>query len=139
MVHALRRAGQRLRSGGSLISIRPHRTLLPSVSVLTPSRRLPVARLTTPGFDGRQAAAEAALARVVEEGGFTLAGVRNGRFRARLDNLSQVRAYLELIAPPRPRFPSGGRARLTQLWRSQPRGSTIEIAESIVVTALRRR
>jgi hypothetical protein len=139
MVHALRRAGQRLRSGGSLISIRPHRTWLPVVSVLTPSRRVPVARLATPGFDTRQAAAEAALARVVEEGRFTLDGIRSDRFRTRLDNLSQVRAYLELIAPPRPRFPPGGRARLLDLWKSRPRGSRIEIAEGIVVTALRRR
>src|SRR5205807_2191443 len=81
----------------------------------------------------------AALPRAVEEGGFTLAAVRNGRFRARLDNLSQVRAYLELIAPPRPRFPPGRRATLVQLWKARPRGSKIEIAESIVVTALRRR
>jgi hypothetical protein len=139
MVHALRRAGQRLRSGGSLISIRPHRTWLPVVSVLTPSRRVPVARLATPGFDLRQEAAEAALARVIEEGAFTLAGIRNDTFRSRLDNLSQVRAYLELIAPPRPRFPPGGRARLLELWHSRHQGSKIEIAESIVLTALRRR
>ena len=139
MVHALRRAGQRLRSGGSLISIRPHRTWLPVVSIITPSRRVPVARLDTPGFDTRQSAAEAALARVVQEGGFTLAGIRNQRYRARLDNLSQLRTYLELINPPRPRFPPGRRARLLELWASRPRGSYIEIAEGIVVTALRRR
>jgi hypothetical protein len=139
MVHALRRAGQRLPSGGSLISIRPHPTWLPVVSVITPSRRMPVARLSTPGFDTRQSAAEAALARVVEEGRFTLAGSRNHRYRTRLDNPSQLRTYLELINPPRPRFPPGGRARLLELWRSGPRGSRIEIAEGIAVTALRRR
>jgi len=109
------------------------------VSIITPSRRVPVARLDTPGFDTRQSAAEAALARVVREGGFTLAGIRNQRYRARLDNPSQLRTYLELIAPPRPRFPPGRRARLLELWASRPRGSYIEIAEGIVVTALRRR
>src|ERR1700694_5403841 len=130
MVHALRRAGQRLPSGGSLLSLRPHRTWRPLVSILTPSRRVPVARLINSAFDSRLSAAEAALARVVAEGRFALAGTRNhthpappdpplalvvpeGVFalagprthtsRARLDNLSQLRTYLELIAPPRPR------------------------------------
>src|SRR3989442_7542008 len=98
MVHALRRAGQRLQPGGSLISIRPHETSLPLVSIITPSRRMPVARLTTPGFENRQSAADAALERVVTEGAFTLAGVRNHRYRARLDSPSQLRTYLELIS-----------------------------------------
>ena len=139
MVHALRRAGQRLPAGGSLISIRPHRTWRPLVSIITPSRRVPVAQLINSAFDSRLAAAEAALARVVEEGRFTLAGIRNHRYRARLDNLSQLRTYLELISPPRPRFPSGRRVQLFELWASRPRGSQIEIVESLVVTALRRR
>ena len=138
MVHALRRAGQRLRPGGSLISIRPHETQLPLVSMITPSRRIPVARLPTPGFDDRQSAADAALERVVAEGRFVLTGIGNHRYRSLLDNPSQLRTYLELIAPPRPRFPAGGRARLLKLWGSRPRGSKIEIAEWIVVTALRR-
>jgi hypothetical protein len=139
MVHALRRAGQRLPPGGTLISIRPHRTWRPVVSILTPSRRVPVARLINSAFDSRLSAAEAALARVVEEGRFTLAGIRNHRYRARLDNLSQLRTYVELISPPRPRFPAGRRAHLRELWRLRPRGSQIEIVESLVVTALRRR
>ena len=139
MVHALQRAGQRLRSGGSLISIRPHETQLPLVSIITPSRRIPVARLPTPGFDDRQSAADAALERVVAEGRFALAGIRNGRYRSLLDNPTQLRTYLELINPPRPRFPPGRRAHLLDLWRSRPRGSRIEIAEWIVMTALRRR
>jgi len=138
MVHALRRAGQRLRPGGILISIRPHRTWRPLVSIVTPSRRVSVARLINSAFDSRLSAAEAALARVVEDGQFTLAGIRNHRYRARLDNPSQVRTYLELINPPRPRFPAGRRAHLFELWGSRPRGSHIEIEESIVVTALRR-
>ena len=139
MVHALRRAGQRLQSGGSLISIRPHETSLPLVSIITPSRRVPVARLTTPGFDDRQSAADAAQERVVAERRFELTGIRNHRYRTLLDNPSQLRTYLELIIPPRPRFPPGRRAQLLELWRSRPRGSKIEIAEWILVTALRRR
>src|SRR2546428_280546 len=139
MVHALRRAGQRLQPGGSLISIRPHETSLPLVSIITPSRRIPVARLTTAGFVNRQSAADAALERVVAEARFALTGVRTHRYRARLDNPSQLRTYLELISPPRPRFPPARRAHLLELWRSRPRGSKIEIAEWIVVTALLRR
>ena len=67
-----------------------------------------------------------------------LTGIRNGRYRSLLDNPSQLRTYLELINPPRPRFPAGRRAHLLDLWRSRPRGSRIEIAEWIVMTALRR-
>jgi hypothetical protein len=139
MVHALQRAGQRLRSGGSLISIRPHETQLPLVSLITPSRRIPVARLTTPGFDDRQSAADGALERVVAESRFALTGIRNHRYRSLLDNPSQLRTYLELINPPRPRFPPGRRAQLFKLWTSRPPGSKIEIAEWIVLTVLRRR
>jgi hypothetical protein len=139
MVHALRRAGHRLKPGATLISIRPHRTWRPLVSIITPSGRVPVARLINSAFDSRLSAAEAALLRVVQERQFTLAGIRDQRYRARLDNLSQLRTYLELIAPPRPRFPAGRRARLLEIWKSRRRGSQIEIAESIVVTALRRR
>ncbi len=138
MVHALRRVGQRMPSGGSLISIRPHRTWRPLVSIITPSGKVPVARLINSAFDSRLSAAEAALVRVVQEGHFTLAGIQDHRYRARLDNLSQLRTYLELIAPPRPRFPAGRRARLLNLWESRPRGSQLEIAESVVVTALQR-
>src|SRR5438034_11656211 len=138
MVHALQRAGRRLRSGVSLISIRPHETQLPLVSIITPSRRLPVARLPTPGFDTRQSAADAALERVVAEGRFALTGIRNSRYRSLLDNPSQLRTYLELLNPPRARFPPGRRAHLLELWRSRPPGSSSETAEWIVRTALAR-
>src|SRR5207237_10809614 len=116
---------------------RPYWTQLPLLSVITPSRRKPIARLPTPGFYYRQSAADAALERVVAEGRFALRGIRNHRYRSLLENPSQLRTYLELIIPPRPRFPPGRRARLLELWRSRPPGSKIEIAEWIVVTALR--
>src|ERR1700694_3987879 len=138
MVHALRRAGHRMKPGATLVSIRPHRTWRPSIAIVTPSQRVLVAQLINSAFDTRLSAAEAALIRVVQEGHFTLAGIHDHRYRARLDNLSQLRTYLELIAPPRPRFPAGRRARLVEIWKSRPRGAQIEIAESIVVTALQR-
>ena len=139
MVHALRRAGGYLRRGGMLVSIRPHRTWRPSIAIVAGRRRLPVATLVNPAFERNLQAAELALERVVDEGSFTLAGVRSARYRTYLARPSQVRTYLELINPPRPRFPRGARARLNDMWDSAPRGARIEVAESLVVNALRRR
>lgn len=139
MVHALRRAGGFLHRGGMLISIRPHRTWRPSISIVGGRQRLPVATLLNPIFEANLEAAESALQRVVDEGVFGVAGVRVARFRTYLDRPSQVRTYLELINPPRPRFPRGARARLDQMWGSAPRGARIELTESLVINALRRR
>ena len=139
MVHALRRAGCRLRPGGTLVSIRPHRTWRPLISIVARGRRVPVTRLVNPAFEGNLRAAEAALARVVEAGWFTRAGERAHRYRIALDRPAQVRTYLELIEPPRPRFPPGARTRLQALWNAAPPEARIEVTESLVVTALRRR
>jgi len=122
-----------------LVSIRPHRTWRPSIAIVAGRRRLPVATLLNPAFERNLQAAELALERVVDEGSFTLAGVRSARYRSYLARPSQVRTYLELINPPRPRFPRGARARLNDMWDSAPRGARIEVAESLVVNALRRR
>ena len=138
MVHALRRAGSYLRRGGMLISIRPHRTWRPAIAIVAGRRRRPVTTLLNPSFELNLAAADSALERVVAEGGFTLAGVRSARFRSQLARPSQVRTYLELINPPRPRFPRGGRTRLYEMWESAPRGARIEVTESLVLNALRR-
>jgi hypothetical protein len=98
-----------------------------------------VATLLNTAFERNLAAAEGALERVVDEGAFTLVGVRSARFRSYLDRPSQMRTYLELINPPRPRFPRGARARLDEMWDSAPRGARIEVTESLIVNALRRR
>lgn len=139
MVHALQRVGGYLRSGGMLVSIRPHRTWRPSIAIVAGRLRLPVATLLNPVFERNLEAADRALERVVDEGAFTLAGVRSTRFRTYLSRPSQMRTYLELINPPRPRFPRGGRARLYAMWDSAPRGARVEVTESLVVNALRRR
>ena len=139
MVHALQRAGQRLRPGGMLISLRPHRTWRPAVAIIAPGYRLPVARLVNPAFDRNLRSADSALDRVVDEGWFIPAGARSSRFRIFLQRPSQMRTYLELISPPRPRFPRGGRARLHELWASAPRGARIEVTEYLVINVLRRR
>src|SRR5919108_2747071 len=131
MVHALQRAGLQLRSGGMLISIRPHRRLRPSIAVTANGRRRPVTELLNTSFESNLESAEAALERVVNEGWFTLASVQAARWRTYLDRPSQMRTYLELITPPRPRFPRGARAHLNELWQSMPRGARIEIAESL--------
>ena len=121
-----------------LISIRPHRTWRPSIAIVAGRRRLPVATLLNPTFERALESADSALERVVDEGSFTLAGVRSARYRTYLDRPSQMRTYLELINPPRPRFPRGGRAKLYAMWESAPRGARIEVTESLVVNALRR-
>ena len=139
MVHALQRAAGRLRAGGMLISIRPHLTRRPSVVIVTGKRRLLVATLLETNFERNLDAAESALRRVVEESAFSSVGVRSARFRSYLERPSQMRTYLELIYPPRPRFPPGGRARLYQMWDAAPRGACIEVTESLIVNALRRR
>jgi hypothetical protein len=139
MVHALQRAGRHLNRGGTLISIRPHRTRRPAIAIVAGHRRLPVATLRNPGFQRNLEAADRALERVVDDGAFTLTGVRSAPFRTYLARPSQMRTYLELISPPRPRFPRGGRARLDEMWESAPRGARIEVAEWLVVNALRRR
>ena len=139
MVHALQRSGCRLRPGGTLVSIQPHRTWRPLISIVTQGRRVPVTRLVNPVFEDNLRAAETALARVVEAGRFTWAGQRAHRYRIVLDRPAQVRTYLELINPPRPRFPPGERKRLLALWIAAPPGARIEVTESLVVTALRRR
>jgi len=139
MVHALRRAGSYLRKGGTLISIRPHRSWRPSIAIVVGRSRLPVATLLNPAFERNLESADSALEQVVDEGSFTLTGVRSARYRTYLDRPSQTRTYLELINPPRPRFPRGGRARLYEMWDSAPPGARIEVTESLVVNALRRR
>jgi hypothetical protein len=121
-----------------LISIRPHRTWRPSIAIVAGQRRQPVATLLNPIFERNLEAADLALKRVVDEGSFTFAGVRSARYRTYLARPSQVRTYLELINPPRPRFPPGARARLYEMWNSAPRGARIEVTESLIVNALRR-
>ena len=138
MVHALRRAGTHLRPGGTLLSIRPHPTWRPAVAIVAGRRRLPVTQLVNPAFDRALEAADSALERVVAEGRFRLMGVRSARYRAYLDRPSQMRTYLELISPPRPRFPRGARARLMAMWAGAPAGARIEVTESLVLNVLRR-
>ena len=139
MVHALQRAGRRLRPGGVLVSIRPHRTWRPRVAIVARGGRVPVTQLINPAFDRNLRTAEAALERVVETGWFTRAGDRSAHYRTLLERPARVRTYLELIAQPRPRFPPGSRIRLQALWDAAPPGAAIEVTESLVVTALRRR
>ena len=75
MVHALRRAGSYLRKGGTLISIRPHRSWRPSIAIVVGRSRLPVATLLNPAFERNLESADSALEQVVDEGSFTLTGV----------------------------------------------------------------
>jgi hypothetical protein len=121
-----------------LIGLRPHRTWRPAIAITAPGRRLLVTRLINPAFDRNLRSADSALERVVRDGWFTLAGARSSRYRIYLKRPSQMRTYLELIEPPRPRFPPGSRARLHRLWGSAPPEARIEVTEYLVMTVLRR-
>src|ERR671923_685677 len=139
MVHALQRARGRLRPGGYIISIRPHRTWRPAIAIVGSGRRLPVTELRLTPFESNLESSEAALERMVAEGSCTLVGVTDARWRSYLDRPSQMRTYLELIAPPRPRFPRGSRARLEAMWEEARGKARIEVTEPLVMTVLRRR
>ena len=138
MVHALRRVADRLSPGGVLISIRPHGTWRPSIAIVAYGRRLPVTELLITPFASNLASAEAALERVVREGALTLLGIRGARWRTYLERPSQMRTYLELIVPPRPRFPKGARTRLREQWQTMQPGARIEITEPLVMSVLRK-
>ena len=139
MVHALQRARDRLRAGGHIISIRPHRTWRPLIAIVANGRRLPICELRLTPFQSNLDSAEAALDRVVADGLCTLVGVTETRWRTYLDRLSQMRTYLELISPPRPRFPRGTRARLEAMWEEVRGKGRIEVTEPLVMNVLRRR
>lgn len=139
MVHALQRAGDRLFPGGVLISIRPHRTWRPSIAIVAHGRRLPVTELLITPFATNLASAEAALDCVVREGAFTLLGIRGARWRTYLERPSQMRTYMELITPPRPRFPPGARPRMHEMWEAMQPGGGIEITEPLAMNVLRKR
>ena len=139
MVHALQRARGRLRPGSHIISIRPHRTWRPSIAIIANGRRRPVTELRLTPFESNLDSAEAALERVVADGWCTLAGVAEARWRTYLERLSQMRTYLELIYPPRPRFPRGSRTRLKAMWEEARGNARIEITEPLVMNVLRRR
>ncbi|HVH65366.1 MAG TPA: hypothetical protein VM674_04965 [Candidatus Acidoferrum sp.] len=139
MVNALQRVGDRLHPDGVLISIRPHRIWRPSIAIVARGRRVPVTELLITPFATNLASAEAALDRVVREGAFTLMGIRGARWRTYLERPSEMRTYLELITPPRPRFPKGARARLSHIWETMQPGARIEITEPLVMNALRKR
>lgn len=138
MVHALQRAGGRLRPGGFIVSIRPHRTWRPLISVVSKDRRIRVTELEFATFQSNLDVAEAALQQMVADGLCTLVGVAQARWCTYLERLSQMRTYLELIYPPRPRFPRGSRARLKATWERAPGKARIEVTEPLVITVLRR-
>src|SRR5204863_225432 len=102
MVHALQRAGRRLRPGGTLVSIRPHRTWRPAIAITAQGRRLLVARLVNPSFDRNLRYAEAALDRVVRDGWFRLAGLvldRSNRQDAGIRWVDDRRDLVDVVHP----------------------------------------
>ena len=109
------------------------------ISIVAKGRRTRVTELEFATFQSNLDMAEAALERVVADGRCTLTGVAEARWRTYLERLSQMRTYLELIYPPRPRFPRGSRARLKAMWEGARGKPRIEVTEPLVITVLRRR
>ena len=136
MVHALQRARRHLKAGGVLICIQPHRTKRPFIAVRTAGHRDPICALINPIFKPAIDSANDAIAVVIDQGLFSLIGAEHHRFRVRVANPSQLRLYISGGRRP-PRFPSGGRQRLLEVWRSRREGAWIEVTEHMTVFGLR--
>jgi len=137
MVHALQAVRGVLRPAGALISITPER-FEARIAVVSGSHRLPAGKLVNPSFDRYLLAAEAALDRVVRDGSFALEGKRRHRYHIRLRGPAELPEYVDLLGTPRPRLSPGTWPRLRTLWRSSRVGARIEIADGLVIAALRR-
>jgi|ERR1700674_1150422 len=138
MVHALERARRHLKVGGALVLIQPHQWKRPFIAVTAGQKRQPVAALVNPAFQPLIDAAVGSIQLVIERGLFERIGTSNREYRVRLSSLSELRRYLHLGQRP-PRFPSGARQRLHDLWRSRSTDTQIEVTEHMTVIALRRR
>ena len=137
MVHALQAVRGVLRPAGALISITPER-FEARIAVVSGSHRLPAGKLVNPSFDRYLLAAETALDRVVRDGSFALEGKRRHRYHIRLRGPAELPEYVDLLGTPRPRLSPGTWPRLRTLWRSSRVGARIEIADGLVIAALRR-
>lgn len=136
MVHALKRARQKLIPGGALVCIQPHVKKRPSIAITARGSRQPVSDLINPAFQPRITAAVAAIRTVVEEGQLAVIGWSSHQYRVGLVGPGELHRYMHLAATP-PRFPAGGRQRLQALWRTRAVGARIEVTEFFAVIAMR--
>jgi hypothetical protein len=104
--------------------------------VKAPGQRQRVGALINPVFKPIISAAVAAIDTVVDERLFALIGKSNHQFRVHPASPAELDRYLHLGQRP-PRFPAGGRQRLTALWKSRMPGAQIEVTEFLTIIALR--
>lgn len=135
MVHALERTRQHLRSDSKLVLIQPHQWKRPFIAVSSVRRRQPVGALINPEFQLRINAAMAAIRAVVDERLFAPLGTSHHQFKVHLGSAAELRRYTHLPQRP-PRFPSGGRRRLDEVWRNRADGARIEVTEFLTVIGL---
>jgi hypothetical protein len=138
MVHALERARRHLVPGGELILVQPHQWKRPFIAVKAPRKSEPVAALVNPVFQPIINTAVGSIQDVIERSLFERIGTSHHQYRVRLASLAELRRYLHLGQRP-PRFPSGARQRLDDLWRRRSSDRHIEVTEHMTVIALRRR
>ena len=138
MVHALERARRHLASDGVLICIQPHRTRRPIIAVRAAGHRDPICELINPVFQPLIDTANAAMATILDRGLVSMIRAEHHQFRVRIASPTQLRLYISGGRRP-PRFPSGGRQRLLEAWRSRPKGAWIEVTESLTVIGMRAR
>jgi hypothetical protein len=138
MVHALERARRHLVPGGELVLVQPHQSKRPFIAVKAPRKSEPVAALVNPVFQPIINTAVGSIQDVIERSLFERIGTGHHQYRVRLASLAELRRYLHLGQRP-PRFPSGARQRLNDLWQSRSTGTQIEVTEHMTVIALRRR
>jgi hypothetical protein len=136
MVHALRRVGQQLEAGGTLVLLQPHHKRRPTVGIKAGARRTPIATLINPAFQPLVESAMASIRRVIAAGDFEQVGKANHRFRVELFSISELDRYMHLSQRP-PRFPPNGRKRLLDHWTRRSSGALIEVSEYFTVIALR--
>jgi hypothetical protein len=136
MVHALSRARQHLRRGGTALLIQPHQHKRVRVGIAAGTYRHPVTAMINSEFQPRIDAANAAIHTALDEGLFQRVATSHHDFKVRLKNPTQLRDYLHLGTRP-PRFPPGGRQRFQALWKARPSGAEIELTEYLTIISLR--
>jgi hypothetical protein len=94
--------------------------------------------LVNPVFQPLIDSANAAIRTLVDKRVLSLIRIENHEFRVRIANPSQLSRYISSGRRP-PRFPSGGRKRLLEVWRSRPEGAQIEVTEFMTIIGLRAR
>ena len=138
MVHALERARHHLVQGGALVLVQPHQLKRPSIAIVSPRARQPIAMLVNPLFQPLIDSANDSIRLVTEEGQFTHTGTSHHRLRVRLANPSQLHRYLHQHGGQRPpRFPPGARRLMRQLWDRRGSGAQLEVTEFMTVIGLR--